>query len=227
MITVGYDEDSNKMTLSKTEEENINNDIENTLNDLFINSNNPIFDDENEELDSPTLILNIDEINDTAKAEATEITERLSDYYFDEKYLLEHPYINNKIRQEINNIRRLIKMLSVNEAAQDALIKNITINAGKGSLYQSLTSLQNTTLNIQGQLNKLTNELEGIFKEMQDNCEKTFEEKDKDMDAEGKYIVRGSREFINQLLNKGYNQQKKEEKSDIQELELFPNAING
>ena len=226
MITLDYDNDSNKMILSTNDNannENVNNDITNALDDLFIKTDNPVFDDEHEELDSPTLILNIDEINDTARAEATEITERLSDYYFDEKYLVEHPYINNKIRQEINNIRRLIKMLSVNEAAQDALIKNITTNAGKGSLYQSLTALQNTTLNIQGQLNKLTNELEDIFKEMQDNCEKTFEEKDKDVDNEGKYIVRGSRDFINQLINKGYNQQKKEDNSNVQQLELFSN----
>ena len=160
-------------------------------------------------------------INDNAKAEATEITERLSNYYFDERYIQEHPYITNKIQQEINNIRRLLKMLSVNEAAQDALIKNITSNAGKASLYTSLTALQNTILSIQSQLNKVTNEVENIFKEMQDNCQKTFEEKDKEEDSDtNKMVVRGSREFINSLIQKGLNKAKQEEK-ESQQLNLF------
>lgn len=202
------------------EDNNTNNKNNMDINDLYVNSNYPIIDDAEEELSTPTLILNLSEINENAKNEAVEITERLSNYYFDEKYLEEHPYLENKINQEINNIRRLLKMLSVNEAAQDALIQNITINAGKGSLYQSLTSLQNTTLSIQAQLNKLTNDVENIFKEMQENCEKTFEEKDlEDDENNGKKRVRGSREFINSLIQKGLDKQKEEEKP--KQLNLF------
>ena len=203
------------------DEDNIKNNNEININDLYVDSNYPIVDDIEEELETPTLILNLSEINETAKNEATEITERLSNYYFDEKYLEEHPYLRNKIAQEINNIRRLLKMLSVNEAAQDALIQNITINAGKGSLYQSLTSLQNTTLSIQAQLNKLTNDVETIFKEMQDNCEKTFEEKDlEDDENTGTKRVRGSREFINSLIKRGVSQNKKEEKKEQEDKQL-------
>jgi len=191
----------------------------NNIDDLYNDSNFPVLDDTMEELETPTLLLNLDEINTSAKEEATEITERLSNYYFDEQYLEDHPYIKNKIKQEINNIRRLLKMLSINEAAQDALIQNITINSGKGTLYQSLTSLQNTILNIQTQLNKVTAEVENIFKEMQDNCEKTFEEKDKVEDQDtGKLVVRGSREFINSLIQKGLNKPKTNE---TQQLDLF------
>lgn len=206
--------DFDKQDLSRT--------IDN-IDDLYNTSNIPILDDTYDQLDSPMLSIDLDEINNNAKAEATEITERLSNYYFDERYLEDHPYIENKIRQEINNIRRLLKMLSVNEAAQDALIKNITMNAGKGTLYQSLTSLQNTILNIQTQLNKMTSEVENIFKEMQDNCEKTFEEKDKVEDQDnGQMIVRGSREFINSLIQKGLNKQK-QDNSQGQQLDLFSN----
>ena len=193
----------------------------NNIDDLYNNSNLPILDDTMEELETPTLLLNLDEINNNAKSEATEITERLSNYYFDEQYLEDHPYIKNKIKQEINNIRRLLKMLSINEAAQDALIQNITLNSGKGTLYQSLTSLQNTILNIQTQLNKVTAEVENIFKEMQDNCEKTFEEKDKVEDQDtGKLVVRGSREFINSLIQKGLNKPKQNGEQP-QQLDLF------
>lgn len=198
--------------------------VKSNIDDLYKNADYPIFDDVSEELTGSTLLLNIEDINETAKNEAVEITERLSNYYFDQKYLDDHPYIENKIKQEINNIRRLLKMLSINETAQDALVKNISMNAAKASLYTSLTSLQDTTLKIQSQLNKLTNEIENIFREMQDNCDKTFEEKEKEVDNNIGYdVVRGSKEFIQSLINKGYATQKTQEKEDNQskQLELF------
>ena len=198
--------------------DNTDNNMKDAFEELFNQTAEPIIDDAEEELDSPTLLLNLDEINETAHNQAVEITERLSNYYFDEKYLQEHPYIKNKISQEIENIRRLLKMLAVNEAAQDALITNITSNAGKGSLYQSLTSLQNTTLSIQSQLNKMTNDVEDIFREMQADCEKTFAEKEKEVD---KNIVRGSREFIMGLTAKGFQQNSKYKPGD--QMDMFDN----
>ena len=193
-----------------------NDNMPDALEELF---NQPIdtdFEDASEEIESPTLILNLDEINGAAYAQAVEITERLSNYYFDEKYLVEHPYVKNKIAQEIENIRRLLKMITVNEKAQDALITNITSNAGKGSLYQSLTSLQNTTLSIQAQLNKMINDVEDIFREMQADCEKTFEEKEKEVDMN---VVRGSRDFISGLIAKGFSQNSKYKPGD--QMSLF------
>jgi hypothetical protein len=188
------------------------------LEELFNQSVDTDFDDASEELEAPTLILNLDEINGAAHAQAVEITERLSNYYFDEKYLVEHPYVKNKIAQEIENIRRLLKMITVNEKAQDALITNITSNAGKGSLYQSLTSLQNTTLSIQAQLNKMINDVEDIFREMQADCEKTFEEKEKEVDMN---VVRGSRDFISGLIAKGFSQNSKYKPGD--QMDMFDN----
>ena len=99
----------------------------------------------------------------------------------------------------MNNIKKKKKMLSINDKAQDALIQSITINAGKGSLYMSLTSLQNSMLNIQKQLNDMTAAIEEIFRSMQEESEKNFAEKDKESDSDGSMIVRGSREFIKEL----------------------------
>jgi hypothetical protein len=181
---------------------------ETDLDSLFKNSNEFEADDATDIVDAPLLLINLDEVNDEAKKMATLITERLSNYYFDEKYLEQHPYVPTKIMNAMDNIRRLLKMLSVNEKAQDALISNITLNAGKGSLYASLTSLQNSMLSIQSQLNNLTTSLEVIFKEMQDECERTFESKDKDIDEFGGKIVRGSRDFIKDLNEKLYGTKK-------------------
>lgn len=173
------------------------------LDDLFVKSNIPEnINDIDDTLQVPVLTIDLEDVDKKTEQRATRIAEKLSAYYFDKKYIDNHPYIADKIAQEIDNIRRLLKMLSVNEKAQDSLILSITTNSGKGALYTSLTSLQNSMLSMQSQLNQLTSNLEDIFKEMQDNCEKTFEEKDKETSEDGSMIVRGSRDFIKEMTER-------------------------
>ena len=178
-------------------------DKDKTLDDLFVSSELPeIGGDNDESLAMPILTIDLDEIDEKTEQRATTIAQKLSAYYFDQKYVDKHPYIGNKIEQEIDNIRRLLKMLAVNEKAQDTLIMSITSQIGKGTLYTSLTSLQNSMLNMQSQLNQLTANLENIFREMQENCEQTFEQKDKEQDENGDMIVRGSRDFIKEMTER-------------------------
>ena len=173
------------------------------LDDLFVKSNIPEnINDTDDALQVPVFTIDLEYVDKKTEQRATRIAEKLSAYYFDKKYIDNHPYIADKIAQEIDNIRRLLKMLSVNEKAQDSLILSITTNSGKGALYTSLTSLQNSMLSMQSQLNQLTSNLEDIFKEMQDNCEKTFEEKDKETSEDGSMIVRGSRDFIKEMTER-------------------------
>lgn len=172
------------------------------LDDLFsdknkFNINSDLIDPE--DLQENFIDIDTDKINGDAVDEATQITERLSDYYFDQKYIDEHPYIPSKIKCEMNNIRRLLKMLKINEIAQDALIKNLAMNAGKGNIYSSLTALQNATLSIQSQLSSRVNDLEEIFRKMQAECEKTWSDKEKDQAADGTITVRGAHDFIKML----------------------------
>lgn len=174
-------------------------DDKDVLENLFIDSVAPELVDSDEVLEVPKLNLDLDEIDKRTKDRARIIVERLSAYYFDAKYIEEHPYIPNKIAQEVDNIRRLLKMLAVNEKAQDTLITSIVISSTKGTLYGSLTSLQNSMLSMQTQLNQLTANLENIFREMQENCEKTFTEKDKESNEDGSISIRGSRDFIKQI----------------------------
>ncbi len=182
----------------------VTNEDRDALNDLFLRSDdNPNFDSPDDILETPTLVIDLDEVEGQAKAKAQQITERLSNYYFDQKYIDEHPYIPNKIAQEMDQIRMLLKMQSVNEKAQDTLIQNITMNAGKGALYTSLTALQKSMLDIQKQLNDIVGSIEAIFKEMQDNADKTFSEKPKETNLDdGSIVVRGSKEFIESLNNR-------------------------
>lgn len=176
-----------------------NSSFDDTLEEIFQDTDKPELDNIDDALETPQLMINLDDVNTEAKNMAALITERLSNYYFDEQYIKDHPYIPTKIMTEMNNIRRLIKMLSINEKAQDALITSISINAGKGTLYQSLTSLQSAMLHIQTQLDTLTSNLENVFREMQEECEKTFADKDKEANDDGSMVVRGSRDFIKQL----------------------------
>jgi hypothetical protein len=171
------------------------------LENLFIKSNAPDLADTDEALQTPMLIIDMDELDKKTLERATLIINKLAAYYFDQRYIDNHPYVTSKITQEIDNIRRLLKMLSVNEKAQDTLIMSIAGNMAKGTLYSSLTSLQNSMLQMQSQLNSLTSNLENIFKEMQDNCDKTFQEKEKETSEDGSMVVRGSRDFIKEITN--------------------------
>ena len=189
------------------EKENTKDDM---FNKIFVESTDPQLTDEDDSLKIPALSIDLDEVNENTLKRATTIAEKLSAYYFDPKYVEKHPYISNKISQEIDNIRRLLKMLAVNEKAQDTLITSITLNSGKGTLYGSLTSLQNSMLSMQSQLNQLTANLENIFREMQENCEQTFESKDKEEGPDGGYITRGSREFIAEMMARINNKKKLE-----------------
>ena len=172
-----------------------------SLNDIFLKSEAPDLDDTDSTLETPILVIDMNEVDKRTLDRATDITNKLAAYYFDQKYIDNHPYVTSKITQEIDNIRRLLKMLSVNEKAQDTLISSITMNSGRGTLYSSLTSLQNSMLQMQAQLNTLTANLENIFKEMQENCDKTFQEKEKEESEDGSMVVRGSRDFIKQIEN--------------------------
>ena len=124
-----------------------------SLNDIFLKSEAPDLDDTDSTLETPILVIDINEVDEKTLARATDITNKLAAYYFDQKYIDNHPYVTSKISQEIDNIRRLLKMLQVNEKAQDTLISSITMNSARGTLYSSLTSLQNSMLKMQAQLN--------------------------------------------------------------------------
>ena len=134
-----------------------------SLNDLMDEIVDPIAVDDSNDLDMPHIDINMDKVNSDAESQAEYITERMSNYYFDQEWVDNHPYIKPKIAQEIQNIRRLLKMLTINEKAQDSIIMSIAINASKATLYSALTALQNSTLNIQKQLEIIVSMKKVIF----------------------------------------------------------------
>ena len=175
---------------------------QNNINDLdsMLNESDPVLtDDVEEELEMPKLDLDLQVVEEDTLNKAKNIVEKLSGYYFDEIYIKNHPYIPCKIETEMQSVRRLLKMLTINEKAQDSIIMAIALSMSKSTLYQSLTSLQNSTLSIQKQLDDVVTKLEDIFRIMQEECQKSFEEKDKEDDGNGKMVIKGSREFIEEM----------------------------
>ena len=207
-------------------EKSIVSDRERVIEDIFIKTNDLDMDSADELLSVPVLTIDLDEVNNSALSRSTDIIEHLSGYYFNKKYIDEHPYIKNKITQEIDNIRRLLKMLTVNEKAQDTLIQSITCNFGKSALYSALTSLQQSTLNIQKQLNESVESIENIFQKMQDECQESFESKDKEELSDGSIVTRGTRDFLKDLMNKLNGEQKQEEIEEAKEEDNIINAEN-
>lgn len=173
----------------------------NIIDDLFNKSTAP--ESDSSDILSQNLIdINMDEINTQAQNTAESITTRLAGYFIDEKYINEHPYIKNKIAQEIDAIRRLIKMISVNEKAQDAILKLIGLGMAKAQIFTSLTALQTTMINIQTKLDTSTKALEKIFEDMQNNSEQTFEDKAKEENDNGQMVAAGARDLIKQITEK-------------------------
>lgn len=169
-----------------------------------------IRDGEDVEALEQLITIDLDAVDADASHRSEIITDSLSNYYFDEKYIKDHPYIPTKIMQEMDNVRRLYKMLLVNEKAQDALIKAISLNASKGTLYLSLTSMQKSILLIQKQLNDMVANLETIFQRMQDEADKMYSEKDKEEQEDGSLTIRGAREFIKMMQDKMHQRKQKD-----------------
>lgn len=197
------------------DEEGINN-----IDELMKDSNPLSLDSADDELEMPKLDLDLNQVETDTANQAKNIVERLSGYYFDPKYIEKHPYITCKIQTEIQNIRRLLKMLTINEKAQDSIIMGIALSMTKSTLYQSLTSLQNSTLSIQKQLDDVVCKLEDIFRLMQEECEKTFEEKDKETASDGTIMVKGSKEFIEEMTAILNNRKAKKQLSEDNQQQI-------
>ena len=202
-------------------EDSLAQDRDKFIDDIFIKTDPVDFDNPDEVLETPGLVINLEEVNNSSIARSTDIIEHLSGYYFDPRYVQEHPYIKNKIMQEMDNIRRLLKMLTINEKAQDTLIQSITCNFGKSALYSALTSLQSSTLSIQSQLDKSVSNIEEIFRKMQDEYKETFDSKEKELLEDGSNVARGTRDFLKELQAKIYGQ-----KQEVPNKENEINEIN-
>ena len=92
----------------------IDNDNENALDNLFIKTDAPDLADTDDVLETPILVIDMDDLDKRTLARATDITNKLAAYYFDQRYIDNHPYVTSKITQEIDNIRRSRNVIHLN-----------------------------------------------------------------------------------------------------------------
>lgn len=149
-------------------------------------------------------MINTDQIALSSKKQSEELIEGLASYYIDEEYLKEHPYIYKKVLLHMDLLRRCIKMINVNEEAQNTILQNIAISPGKTQLYQSLSTLQNTANQLQKQLEKHVTDLEGEFKRIDEETGRTFGSREKE-EVRGINIARGTKEFLMKLKEEQQN----------------------
>ena len=81
--------------------ESLAEDRDNFIDNLFNKTDDIELDNVDDVLETPGLVIDLDEVNNSALSRSTDIIEHLSGYYFDERYVKEHPYIKNKITQEV------------------------------------------------------------------------------------------------------------------------------
>ena len=102
----------------------------------------------------PVFTIDLDEINELAKEDASDMVEKVSVAVVDEEWLKKNPTLRHRISVELESLRGLLKMRRTNEAAHDALVVAIGRNPDQGSLYKALTDMQRTGLAITGKINE-------------------------------------------------------------------------
>jgi len=133
----------------------------------------PLFEDEQEQqirdLIDPEQIINIDidEIDVKSKDEALKLITDISRFYYDKKFMDEHPAFKKRIDADLESIRINLKMRKADEIAHDILLKNIGNNPGNASLYRSLSEMQRTILNITSKIEETVQRLNTMMKAYQ------------------------------------------------------------
>ena len=149
--------------------------------------------------------IDVEQIKVDSKAYVCSMVDNLSRFYYDEEFMKNHPVFKKRVDSDIDSLCILIKMRSVDEVTQDALVKAISTNSGNASLYRALTDVQRTILNIQTKIEETVKSLEAFMKGYQ--LEIDFnppESKDSSSDDVVEQVTtRGSKDFIQQMRGEG------------------------
>lgn len=161
---------------------------------------NELFEDNDIEVDGLQLVeIDLDGINEEAKADAVALIDNLSKFYYDEDFMKRNPTFKKRVDTDLESLRILFKMRRADEEAHDLLIKAITGNSGNASLYKSLTEMQKTIISITSKIGDIIEGLNTLMKGYQlelnfgDNEEETTTQSD---NSDNPTIHRGTKEFI-------------------------------
>lgn len=167
-----------------------------------------LFEDIQPEIDGLQLVeIDLDGINEEAKADAVALIDNLSKFYYDEDFMKRNPTFKKRVDTDLESLRILFKMRRADEEAHDLLIKAITGNSGNASLYKSLTEMQKTIISITSKIGDIIEGLNALMKGYQ--LELNFDD-NKEEETEGERDVptnvttsRGTKEFIQKMNEQG------------------------
>lgn len=161
-------------------------------------------DDIQPEIDGLQLVeIDLDGINEEAKADAVALIDNLSKFYYDEDFMRRNPTFKKRVDTDLESLRILFKMRRADEEAHDLLIKAITGNSGNASLYKSLTEMQKTIISITSKIGDIIEGLNTLMKGFQ--MELNFTENEETVDGEEQKNTnnstthRGTKEFIQHM----------------------------
>lgn len=143
----------------------------------------------------PVFTIDLDEINELAKEDASDMVEKVSVAVVDEAWLQKNPTLRSRIELELESLRGLLKMRRTNEAAHDALVVAISRKPDQSSLYKSLTDMQRTGLAITGKINEIVESLSNLIRNKTQEAipQDLFEEENDD------HTHRGTKDFIQSM----------------------------
>lgn len=162
----------------------------------------PLLNDLN--IDGVNLVdINLDGINEEAKADAVELIDNLSKFYYDEDFMRRHPNFKKRVDADLESLRILFKMRKADEEAHDLLIKAIAGNSGNASLYKSLADMQRTIISITSKINDIVDGLNNMMKgyQLEINFDSPGNSNEQEEQPVDKNTFRGSKEFISMMNN--------------------------
>lgn len=160
------------------------------------------------EIDGLQLIdIDLDNINESAKADAMSLIDNLSNWYYDEDFLQKNPAFKKRVDSDLESLRILFKMRKADEETHDILIKAIAGNSGNASLYRSLAEMQKTIISITAKINDiivgLNNLMKGYQMELNFDSPDNYknESQEETLQSSDSLTYRGTKEFIQQMNN--------------------------
>lgn len=148
--------------------------------------------------------IDLDNIDIDAGIMATGKINNLLRLYNDKDFIENNPEFKKRVDNEIDTLRRLIKMAKTNEVIHDNLAKAISHNPNNASLYMALARLQSNIMSIQTQISQTMNEFTKLCKSYQ--TEMNFETKHTSEESigttnDGGTVTRGRKAFIENMNN--------------------------
>jgi hypothetical protein len=155
--------------------------------------------------------IDLDTIGNNAVERAKSMVENLTSFYYDEEFIKKNPEFKNRVDNQVEHLRILLKMRDTDEELHDMLIKSIMAKPTNASLFVAQQKMQSTMTQILSQINSTVEKLTTLIKSYQSelNFKKEQEQLRNETNPDEPVSTdevnnthRGSKAFIQDMENK-------------------------